>query len=196
MAAVWAAVSTNCTGGKYSQASMESFVAKSHKYFSKHISRVISSEMNIQMKTLHYKCGQAGIVRHRFLWTHLSEFWCFKRLPRNRILSPGTMESRNTLCWKGPTGIIKPNSELRTGPSTIQTVFDLRVELWLCPPPSGADPFPRCHTEQSSALPLRSLWGASAAIRPPLSLLCSGLSTPRASAAPHTPCPPHPSPCS
>jgi len=33
--------------------------------------------------------------------------------------------------------------------------------------------------EEMSVLPLRSLWGAAAAIRPPLSLLCSGLHEPR-----------------
>ena len=39
----------------------------------------------------------------------------------------------------------------------------------------------RCHTEQSSALPLRSLWGAAAAIRPPLS--SSALGTTRQAAS-------------
>jgi len=65
-----------------------------------------------------------------------------------------------------------------------------------CPSPDAA-PYRslgpcRCHPEKSSALPLHSLWGAVAAMRPPLSLLCSGLSTPQTSAAPHTPSPPDP----
>jgi len=43
----------------------------------------------------------------------------------------------------------------------------------------------RCHTEQSSALPLRSLWGAAAAMRPPLSSSALGWANPGTSAAPH-----------
>jgi len=54
----------------------------------------------------------------------------------------------------------------------------------------------RCHTEQSSALPLRSLWGAAAAMRPPLSSSALGWANPGTSAAPHTSCPPDPSPSS
>jgi len=40
----------------------------------------------------------------------------------------------------------------------------------------------RCHTEQSSALPLHSLWGAAAAIRPPLSSSAPGCTNPGTSA--------------
>ena len=54
----------------------------------------------------------------------------------------------------------------------------------------------RCHTEQSSALPLRPLWGAAAAMRPPLSSSALGCTKRGISAAPHTPCPPDSSPSS
>jgi len=47
----------------------------------------------------------------------------------------------------------------------------------------------RCHTEQSSALPLGSLWGAAAAIRHPLRSSALRWAHWGASAAPHTLCP-------
>jgi len=43
----------------------------------------------------------------------------------------------------------------------------------------------RCHTEQSSALPLGSLWGAAAAIRLPFISCALGSAHPGTSAAPH-----------
>jgi len=62
-----------------------------------------------------------------------------------------------------------PNPYLSLGPS--------------CPSPDRGPCYSfgpcRCHREQSSALPLCSLWGAAAAMRPPLSLPCSGLNRPR-----------------
>jgi len=52
----------------------------------------------------------------------------------------------------------------------------------------------RCHREQSSALPLCSLWGAAAAMRAPLSCSALGWVHPGTSALPQTPCPPDLSP--
>ena len=54
----------------------------------------------------------------------------------------------------------------------------------------------RCHREQSSALPLHSLWGAAAAMRPSLSSPALGWTNPGSPACPHTPCPSEPSPSS
>jgi len=121
----------------------------------------------------------------------LSLFWCLSHRKNNNILERLELEGTHKLLVSHRT--TQKSNASWTPPGPVLCPLPLGVSS-RAQAPFSKEPFPnpspdaapcrslgpcRCHREQSSALPLRSLWGAAAAIRPPLSLPCSGLSTSR-----------------
>ena len=118
----------------------------------------------------------AWIIEYLELGRTHKDYWVQLLAPhRTTQKSDHISESRCFLNWSVPDHILVKNLLLI---SNLTLLFHSLIPL-------GPVTVTR---EQSSALPLYSLWGAAATMRPPLSLLCSGLSKPGASAASYTSC--------
>jgi len=99
----------------------------------------------------------AGLSSHFFIFNFKSKWWL-------------------SILWVVQTSKRSFNSRSSALGSPFHAHHPLVLTFSLTPSCPSPDTAPcrslgpcRCHTEQSSALPLRSLWGAAAAISPPLS---------------------------